>query len=56
MKRKVKQNIWGNYYGYEGRKRVKAFPTNTLDSEFQAWINGDNSIGFPAEITRIPKN
>lgn len=51
MKRKVKQNVWGNWYGYEGRRRVRAFSLNTLDYEFQAWINGDNSIGFASELT-----
>lgn len=32
--RKIKQNIWGNWNGYEGRRRVQEFGTNDIASAY----------------------
>jgi len=42
-KRRIKQNVWGNWYGYEGSKRVEAFcdmPEFTAEDAAQAWLEG----------------
>lgn len=44
-KRKIRQNIWGNWYGYEGRSRVKKFGLDKIEAEI--WIgirNADATI------------
>lgn len=38
MKITIKQNIWGNAYGYVGSKKVKAFTLGTLQCEIDEWI------------------
>lgn len=39
-KRRVKQNVWGNLYGYEGTRKVKEFDLRTTEQEIQDWIDG----------------
>ena len=42
-KRRIKQNVWGNWYGYEGSKRVKAFcetPEYSMEQNAERWRNG----------------
>jgi hypothetical protein len=34
--RKIKQNIWGNWNGYEGRSRVQEFGTDDIASAY--WL------------------
>lgn len=36
MKRTIRQNIWGNWSGYEGRKAVMRFGNNKYDAEIWA--------------------
>ena len=38
MKRRIHTNVWGNTYGYEGTRRVKAFDLNTSQAEFDEWL------------------
>jgi hypothetical protein len=38
MKRKIKQNIWGNWKGYEGTRKVADFGTD--EREATAWAAG----------------
>ena len=41
MKRKIKQNVWGNWYGYEGTCRVKEFANticHTAEQAAEAWL------------------
>jgi len=43
MKRRIKQNLWGNWYGYEGNKKVIAFSNSPFESMEQAakvWRDG----------------
>ena len=32
MKRRIRQNAWGNWKGYEGRRKVEDFGTDELDA------------------------
>jgi hypothetical protein len=44
MKRRIKQNAWGNWYGYEGRRRVKAFGESvewTAEQNAERWLRGE---------------
>jgi hypothetical protein len=44
MARRIKQNQWGNWYGYEGTKRVKAFGNSTEYTTEQLanmWLRGE---------------
>ena len=39
-KRRIKQNAWGNWYGYEGKRRVKAFaetPEYSMEQNAERW-------------------
>lgn len=41
MKRRIRQNAWGNWYGYEGRKKVKDFAktaTHSQEEHARAWV------------------
>lgn len=41
MKRRIRENIWGNWYGYEGTRRVIEFAnTPEFTAEFRAnfWL------------------
>lgn len=41
-KRRIRQNIWGNWYGYEGTKRVREFsngPYASAEQDAQDWLN-----------------
>lgn len=43
MKARIKQNVWGNWYGYLGSRKVIAFadgPENTMEQEAQIWLAG----------------
>lgn len=42
LKRRIRQNIWGNWYGYEGTRRVIEFANGILGSAEQyanEWLN-----------------
>ena len=42
-KRRIKQNAWGNWYGYEGSKRVNAFaetPEYSMEQNAERWRDG----------------
>ena len=45
MTRRIKQNIWGNWNGYEGTRKVKEFGCNVLRAdatfydEIQEWLD-----------------
>lgn len=44
-KRKIRQNIYGNWNGYEGRRRVKEFGLDKIEAEIWVGIrNADASI------------
>jgi len=38
MKKRIKQNIWGNWKGYEGRRKVQDFGTD--EQAARDWISG----------------
>ena len=38
-KRRIKQNIWGNWNGYEGTRKVREFGTDKWDAEL--WVKGE---------------
>lgn len=48
--RYIRQNIWGNIKGYEGRKRVEDFGTDQHSAE--QWLGIRNECG---EKIREPK-
>jgi hypothetical protein len=52
MKRRIKQNAWGNWYGYEGSRKVKDFAESPYESQEQAaksWLIGkDKDLSFGA--------
>lgn len=43
MRPRIQQNAWGNWYGYIGRKRVKAFsnpvPNYGAQQEAEQWFS-----------------
>ena len=42
-KRRIRQNAWGNWYGYEGKRRVKAFaetPEYSMEQNAERWRDG----------------
>lgn len=39
MKRRIHQNIWGNWNGYEGTRKVREFGTDNWDAEL--WVKGE---------------
>ncbi len=44
MKRRIKQNVWGNWYGYEGGRRVKEFAESvewTAEQNAERWLRGE---------------
>jgi hypothetical protein len=44
MKRRIRQNQFGNWYGYEGTRKVIAFsetPCNSQEEQAQAWLRGE---------------
>lgn len=41
MKRKIKQNVWGNWNGYEGTRKVKEFGTGEFEA--REWLQGVES-------------
>ena len=48
--RKIKQNIWGNWNGYEGRRRVQEFGTSDIASAY--WLltgDVDFNAGYSQE-------
>lgn len=47
MKRKAKQNVWGNWYGYTGRNRTHDFGTDDVAAGY--WVltgKADHSAGW----------
>jgi hypothetical protein len=47
MKRRIHQNVWGNWYGYEGNKRVAAFsegPTCSAEQAAERWLKDGSQI------------
>lgn len=51
--RRVRQNRFDNWYGYEGSRRVRAFGNGqqlTAEQSAAAWASGDDTQGFPATI------
>lgn len=49
MNRSIRQNPWDNWYGYEGRRRVRMFSETaeeTQEQQAQRWLNGDDEAGF----------
>jgi len=45
QKHRIKQTIWGNWYGYEGRKKVIAFAENaeyTQEQKAVKWLEEKN--------------
>lgn len=44
--RRIRQNIWGNWRGYEGRKVVKDFGTDEIEAK--AWL--DDPEKWEAEL------
>ncbi len=50
-RRRIHQNVWGNWYGYEGTRRVIAFgnsPEATAEQAAHAWL----AAGVRFEIVR----
>jgi hypothetical protein len=48
--RKIKQNIWGNWNGYEGRNRVQQFGTDEISAAYWALTGEVNfNAGYAAE-------
>ena len=37
-KRRIRQNVWGNWYGYEGTRRTKEFGTDALSAREWATV------------------
>ena len=43
LKRRIKQNVWGNWYGYEGTRRVITFGEDaqyTQEQKAERWVAG----------------
>lgn len=38
MKRRIHQNVWGNWSGYEGARRTQEFGTD--EAEAREWLAG----------------
>lgn len=55
MKRRIRQNAWGNISGYEGNRKVREFSLNTSDAEIQAWLeNGaEPESGGPLALRKF---
>lgn len=49
MKRRIKRNIWGNWYGYEGTRRVIEFGEDERDAK--EWLE----TGVDPHIARMPQ-
>jgi hypothetical protein len=48
--RKIKQNIWGNWNGYEGRNRVQQFGTDEIAAAYWSLTgNIDFNAGYSRE-------
>jgi len=55
MKARIKQNAWGNWYGYLGTKKVASFansPTETMEQQAQAWLK-ENTDLIPCSIVKV---
>lgn len=56
MKARIKQNAWGNWYGYLGTKKVIAFtntsPGSGMEEEAQAWLK-ENTDLIPCSIVKV---
>lgn len=46
MKRTIKQNVYGNWHGYEGGRKVELFLGNTWEQEQDAreWLAGMRAV------------
>lgn len=41
-KRRIRQNAWGNWYGYEGTRRVAEFmntPCESMEAQAKRWVS-----------------
>ena len=48
--RKIKQNIWGNWNGYEGRNRVQQFGTDEIAAAYWSLTGEvDFNAGYAAQ-------
>jgi hypothetical protein len=48
--RKIKQNIWGNWNGYEGRRRVQQFGTDEISAAYWSLTGEvDFNAGYASE-------
>jgi len=55
MKARIKQNAWGNWYGYLGNKKVESFsntPTETMEQQAQVWLAANTDL-IPCSIVRV---
>ena len=50
MKRRVKQNAWGNWKGYEGARKVYDFGTD--EQAAQKWAQGGELPKFDRAVFR----
>lgn len=41
MKRRIRQNIWGNWNGYEGSRKAYEFGTDAIEAE--SWLTTGNT-------------
>jgi hypothetical protein len=58
MKRRIKQNIWGNWYGYEGQRRVKAFCDSvewTAEQNAERWLRGTYFSATLKRMVTVPE-
>lgn len=53
MKRRIRQSVWDNWYGYEGTRRVRLFvntPEETAEQQANRWLAGDDTAGIDGRI------
>lgn len=48
MKRRIRQNVWGNWNGYEGTRKVVEFGTDNQDAEH--WLKTGEKPGQLDEL------
>lgn len=47
MKRRIRMNVWGNWYGYEGTRRTREFadlPYASAEVHAKEWLAGGTEI------------
>lgn len=58
LKRRIKQNTWGNWYGYEGSRRVIEFsntPFGTQEQYAQEWLERKENKPDSLNLMRVKK-